>query len=636
MRTRLLLTIAVLTVLTTMATARDVISHSNTNYSLGKPRTVATPIYRINSSTSNVRNKIKIENLTNNSDLTRAFIKASKILSDALSVGIFEDFPLSVQIMYGEANDFLPDFGSADLLAITTINYVLDNYEVRNPNAMNSDLRRRYELNKLIPSSIANNEYLADTDPSSPDIIIKLNPDVDFYTDTLLNISEYEYDLTTVILRELVTGCGFSSSLKKYSPGINQYELSYKEIASNGLSYPFLFDNYIENDMGVYFSDIDNTTNSIENFLNGKQVYFNNTVELFNDISFGGNLTDVTLSTLNKTMDADDLMTILYPGNIIRTITPKTKSILERLGWNKDITTSLRDNRCDIVIQQTNDNILFPNTSYIFKTNINPYINYGTVQYFGLNLVKSDGDYYELMRDPGIGSFPLNYSTLPNYNWQRDPETGYIIGYVFFRSYNPNYSSWVNASEFFFTGYKKVLLPYKPSEPSLNVYKINTTSTTTDALISYSSQGATSYIINYSTSGNPTQYNIEVPNKEDLKYIIEALPTNRKTTINVTAQNSVGSTNSSTFTIGEDPISTMALIVTKIGTSLKYQFKSGTEYVNDLTINSVNIYDRQGNLKMSVNAGINELFSIASLPPEYYVLRVDVENSTVFSKMFLR
>jgi hypothetical protein len=152
----------------------------------------------------------------------------------------------------------------------------------------------------------------------------------------------------------------------------------------------------------------------------------------------------------------------------------------------------------------------------------------------------------------------------------------------------------------------------------------------------YLSQGATSYKINYSISGDATQYSIDKPNKEDVSYLLKSLSPNRKCSIYVTAKNASGSINSPTVTVGEDPLSAMVLSVTKVGTTLKYQFVQGSQYITNLTINSVNIYDTYGVLKMTVNAGINQTFSIANLPSGYYVLKVDVANSSVFSKIFAK
>jgi hypothetical protein len=453
----------------------------------------------------------------------------------------------------------------------------------------------------------------------------------------------------------MVTGCGFISSIKR-----NEDNLYYKATASNGYEYPFLFDTYLINDKGALFTSVNNNTNSILSFLTGNQIFFNtygsNTATIFNELAFYEGVTNFTARSLNKTFDTNnqDLMTGEFsPGQIIRELTPTTRNILQELGWRTDIITSLRFNRCGIIcmdnsysvdvngVIHTTDNqnetlTLQPNVSYTFTPNINNYIECGETQFFGLQLVKSDGEYYTLSQSSIERLLPVSYSSLPNYEWQRDPATGAIIGYIFFNSHNPNYDSRVNASDFYFSGYRKVLLPYAPTPPVIGVSKMNTTSTTTDALVSYSSQGATNYKINYTTSGDPTQHVINKANKEDLTCLLSSLPTNRKTSIYVTAQNANGSVNSSTVTVGEDPYSSMAIVVTKVGTTLKYQFKQGTQYVTDLTINSAAIYDTSGNFKMTVTAGVNETFSIASLASGYYVLKVDVANSTVFSKIFFK
>ncbi|MFV0391667.1 MAG: T9SS type A sorting domain-containing protein [Paludibacteraceae bacterium] len=597
---------------------------------------MTTPVVKINSISKNRASKIRIENQPQQEQYTPAFIKTARLLAEVIP----EDFPLTVQIMYATASDLPLYTTDDDILAVTTTNFVLNNYGYRNPGTSNPD-RDRSGMNKLIHQALANREYLADTDPSTPDMIIKLNPDIDFYTDTLnTNISEYQFDLTTVILREMVVGCGFVSSIRR--DGSN---LSYTNAVATGYEYPYLFDTYLVNNQGVHFSNVLNNTSSILSFLYLNDVYFNaygeNIASMLNDLSYSDNITDFTTASLNKIFDLDnqELMKFsLYSGDIIRTITPLTKRILQEMGWRNDINTSLHYQSCDIVSTDGSSiTNLFPNVNYTFRPNTPPYLDWGSIQFFGLQLVKLDGEYYTLAQDNfSAGILPVNYASLPDYQWQRDPETGFIIGYIFFKSYNPYYSSWVGTSDYYFTGYKKVLLPNAPSSPIIGVTKTNTTSMTTDALVSYSSQGATSYKINYTTSGGPTQYVIEKANKEDLTCLLNSLPTNRKTTIYVTAQNSSGSSNSSTVTVGALPYSDMTMVITRVSSTLKYRFKSGTQYVTDLTINSAGIYDTNGNFKMNVSAGINETFSIASLTSGIYILKVDVADSTVFSKLFYK
>lgn len=609
--------------------ARDVINCSRTYASFGL-NVSNVPNVRVNSISSATGSRIKIENQTSRDELTPVFKTAAALLAEAIS----DDFPLTIQIKFGEPSEFNSYIGTADLLAITTTNFVWNNFENRNPDTTSPD-RNRNGMSMLIPQSIANREYLSDTDPTTPDMIIKLNPssDIDFYYGNEPDgISDTQYDLVTVILREMVTGCGFTSSLKISRDPITQVTtLSIKDRASNNIEYPYLFDNYVYNNMGVCLSDIENSTNSIFSFLNGNNITFANNT-LFNELLFA-TISDMSLSTLNRTFPQDgtvDLMTpILDCGTVIRKVTPITKSILENLGWKIDL--NLSGYRYNIVNSDDSElNNLYPNTNYTIKTNIPSYIDWGNINYFGLYLVKSDGDFYTLNSDNAkIGKLFINYSTLPNNEWQRDPETGSVIGYIRFSAYN-------DAQQTYYHAFKRVLLAYAPSSAQINVLKINATSSSMDAKIDYLSQGATNYRINYTISGDPTQYYIDKPNKEDVSCVLRSLNPNRKHSIYLTASNVNGSINSQTVTIGEDPASAMALIVTKVGTTLKYQFKLGSEYVTNLVINSVGIYDTNGNLRMTVNAGINQTFSIANLTTGYYVLKVDVANSAVFSKMFMK
>ena len=620
------------------AVARDIVNCSKTYNSFGKKRTSTSTRIKVSSTSSASGAKIKIENQTGIPDYTGAFKKAAKLLAE----GISDDFPLTIQIKLSDDND--PDFstytGTFDFVAITTTNFVLNNFASRNPNTLAPD-RNTSTMDKLIPQAIANREYLADTDPTTPDMVIKLNKNIDFYTDTLnTNISDTQYDLVTVILREMVTGCGFLSSFKMMTDPTTYITTLYnKQIASNNIEYPYSFDTFIKNDEGISFSNVINSTSSISSFLNGNQIFLQGN-ELYNELLISPNdFSSLTLNTLNRTNDLTDLMTSnFFSGNIIRTITPITKSILQTLGWNTDEVPSLRNNKCNI-ISTSGPTItdLNPNTNYTYKTDINQNIDWGGIQFFGLYLVKSNGDFYTLAQDNyNLGVLSINYSTLPNYEWQRDPETGAVIGYIFFTSYNENYSSWVGTDKFYFNGFKKVLLAYAPTSASISATKTNVTTSTMDAKLDYLSQGATSYKINYSISGDATQYSIDKPNKEDVSYLLEGLNPNRKCSIYITAENASGSINSPTVTIGEDPLSAMVLSVTKVGTTLKYRFVQGNQYVTNLTINSVNIYDTNGLLKMTVNAGINQTFSIATLPSGYYVLKVDVANSSVFSKIFAK
>lgn len=621
--------------------ANDFVTSSVTYHSLGSKNPTTTSKVKINSISRSKASKIKIENQTQVNAYTPAFIKAAKLLADAIS----DDFPLTIHIKFGTEADFSGFDGTESLLALTKVNFVLDSYEIRNPNTGG---RNRNGNSMLVPQAIANREYLADTDPSTPDMEIKLNPNIEFnfYTDTLnTNIPDDEYDLVTLVLREMVTGCGFASSFKKQGNNANEVFLSYKNTASNGSAYPTLFDTFVKNHKGVWLTDVPNTTAAIGAFLIQNDLFFGDIYEnqkLFNELSpLSGitNITNLTVNTFNKTFDNTDLMFFDFsPGTIIRSVTPLTKSILEDLGWRIDVVPSLKSINCTIVgYDGAPLTYLQQNTDYIFRIKYKDGIDPGVTWSFRLDLVKSDGEFHTLSgNNSSLYMLPINYSSLPNYEWQRDPETGAVIGYVSFLSHHSGYNGMAGTDDYTVSGFKRVLLHYAPTHTKMNVTKLNVTNTTMDADVSYSSLGATKYKINYTTSGDPTSYSIDIPNKEDISYLLRNLPTNRKTTVSVTAINANGSDTSQTITIGEDPVSSLAMVVTKTGTTIKYQFKRGTEYATDLIINSVYIYDNLGVLKMTVNAGIGETFSIASLPSGYYVLHVDVANATVFSKLFYK
>lgn len=610
--------------------ARDVISYSRTYNSYGLSN-IGTNPEKITSVPTATASKIKIENGTYRHDFTPSFELAAKILAEAIK----DDFPLTIEISFGNSSEFDSDWGTGDHLAITTSRFVLNNYENRNPDTTNP-IRNTEGLDMLIPQSIANREYAADTDPSSPDMTIKLNPNVDFYYGEDANgIAETQYDLVTVILREMVTGCGFASSLSKSGSTLNYLG------NVNGQNYPYLFDSKIFNSNGTQFSSINNSTSGIISFLDGNNIYFGNSTyghQLYNDLLFspGEGVSALTKNTLNRSIDFNstpeniDLMTnFFYSGMVIRKMTPITKSILEEMGWDIDIITG-GTYRYNIINMNNTGFTLSPNTNYTLKTDIPSYADCNQ-QSFTLNLVKSDGEYFLLKQDEyGLGLLTLNYSSLPSYDWQRDPETGFIIGYVSFSGKSSG------TNPVYYTAYKRVLLPYSPSTVAISAAKANTTTTSMEAKVNHLAQGATSYRLNYSAYGETSQYYVDVDKKENVSTVLSNLNPNKKYSIYVTAYNSNGSTNSETVTVGDDIVSQVSMILTKTGTTLKYQFKLGSEYLNNLIINSAAIYDVNGNYRMSVSAGINQYFSISSLSSGIYILKVDVANYKTYSKSFMK
>lgn len=576
---------------------------------------------------------IVIKDETGKPELTPAINLAKKYLGEAIK----EDFPITILIKMGQSTDFSDTYGTYDHLAITTSHYVLNNYENRNPNTLNSSSRLTNNVNTLIPEALANREYLGDTDTDNPDITILLNPQKNFFTaEDYTQIADNQYDLVTVLLREMVTGCGFSSSL--YMSDTDP--LTCMKQASDNIYYPVLFDRGLTNSDNVTFSSINHDDNSIVNiasFLTGKNLFYQGNT-LFNDDAVGNG---ITLNTTNRTYSSSedpnnpDLMTWNYrigKSSVIRKITPKTAAVLNSLGWNIDLITGSSANY-PIVNTNGTGFTIYPGQNYSFSGNITGMYDYNLNQ-FDLVLVKYNGDHYTYKTGyPMFNILTLTYNTseLPaGEEWQRDPETGYIIGYI-----KLNGTGQSGSINYYITGFQRVLLALSPLKVKIAATKQNETTTSMDANVVYDSNGATQYKINYSAYGEASGNIITVNNKQQVAYILSSLNPTKRYSVYVQGINNSGTATSETLTIGST-YTTASCVFTKTGTDAKYQIKVGETIMDDLVINSAGIYNTSGVLKMTVPTVPNQYFSIASLPSGAYVLKVVVKDYGLCSKTFLR
>lgn len=634
----LLLCISCLGFFTSMA-ARDVISSTRVSNSYGisipSQNSINRAFYAPVSSAVN----ITIKDETSNPELLPAINLAKQYLGEVIK----EDFPITILIKYGTIADFSGTYGTAELLAITTSHYVLNNFENRNPSTQNSNDRLTGGEDTLIPEALANRQYLGDTDPSSEDITILLHPQIPFFTGTdYTQISESEYDLVTVLLREMVTGCGFASSFTFSESPL----FSSMKQASNSVYYPVLFDRGLYNNDNFYFNTIPHDENNelnIHLFLLGKSLYFDGSL-LYNDVSSEEIQNGITLNTTNRTYDPNedpnnpDLMTWNYrigKSSVIRKITPKTAAILNNLGWDIDIATGYSSAFLKIINKENSGFIIYPGQYYNFEGQIpTGSSTIYDIMSFSLELVKKNGDHYVYETGvPYINLLPINYniSDLPaNEEWQRDPETGYIIGYL-----KLNGMCYSNGITSVLSGLQRVLLPLSPLNVSIAATKQNVAATSMDAKVTYDSSGATSYNINYIAYGSASGNTITVSNKEQVAYILSNLDPTKRYSIYVKAINSAGSATSETVTIGS-VYTTASCVFTKTGTTAKYQIKVGETIMNDLVVTSAAIYNSSGVLKMNVTTTPNESFSIASLTSGVYILKVMVKDYGQCSKIFLR
>lgn len=584
---------------------------------------------------------ITVKNETGNPDLKDAINLAKKYLGDVIK----EDFPITILIKYGakqgvngsEQDDFSDLFGTYDHLAITTSHYVLNNYSNRNPNTRSSFVRYSNESNTLMPEALANREYLGDTDPFNDDIVILLNPDKNFYLgEDPDQISANQYDLVTVLLREMITGCGFASSLSMS----DMLPSSMRE-ASDNVFYPVLFDRKLKNSDNIYFSSIERNEYNIENiygFLYEKDLFYAGNRIFRDDIDTDG----LTMNTTNRTFDPNedpnnpDLMTCNYrigKSSVIRKITPKTVSVLNNLGWDIDVVTGQNSAHYPIVNNNSTGFILNPGQSYSFSGSITGMYDYN-LSSFDLVLVQKDGEHYTYKTGyPSFNLLPVTYnvSELPaNEEWQRDPETGHIIGYLQF--YGTGQSGGINYA---IDGFQRVLLPLNPLKVNIAATKQNVTTSSMDAKVVYNSNGATQYTINYSIFGEATNNAISVNDKDQVAYILSNLNPAKRYSVYVQATNLAGSAASETVTIGSTYTSA-SCVLTKNGNNIKYQIKVGETIMDDLVINSAGIYNTSGILKMTLPNSANQYYSIASLPAGVYVLKVEVKDYGLCGKTFIK
>jgi len=612
---------------------RTIISSKRTCNSYGIPVLPQGTVSRVCYAPAATALNITIKDETGKPELSTAINLAKKYLGEVIK----EDFPITILIQMGAESDFSGAYGTSDHLAITTSHYVLNNYENRNPNTLNSYSRLINNTNTLIPEALANREYLGDTDPYNPDITIILNPNKPFFTgEDYTQISDNQYDLVTVLLREMVTGCGFASSLYMS----DTEPLSSMKQASDNLYYPVLFDRGLINSNNVDFSSINHDENSLDNiasFLTGKNLFFRGN-ELFNDDVVGNG---ISLNTTNRTYTTSedpnnpDLMTSNYrigKSSVIRKITPKTAAVLNSIGWDIDIITGSSAN-FPIVNNNGTGFTINQGQYYSFRGNITGMYDYN-LNLFNLVLVRSNGDHYTYKTGyPMMNFLPLNYSIseLPaNEEWQRDPETGYIIGYI-----ELNGTGQSGSINYYITGFQRVLLALSPLTVKIAATKQNVTTTSMDANVVYDSNGATQYKINYSAYGEASGNIITVNNKQQLAYILSSLNPAKRYSVYVQGINDSGSVNSETVTIGST-YTTASCVFTKTGTDAKYQIKIGETIMDDLVITSAGIYNSSGVLKMTLPTVSNQYFSIASLPTGVYILKVIVKDYGLCSKTFLK
>lgn len=288
---------------------------------------------------------------------------------------------------------------------------------------------------------------------------------------------------------------------------------------------------------------------------------------------------------------------------------------------DEPIETKLQIDAPKQIIEQT----IKPDTGYTFSVATKKV--YNSVS-FSADLMKTDGTKFNIVHSTE-SSLILKYSidSLPDELWKRGgKDNTHIVGQISFSGKLDNSLDTANYN---------FLIPLKPNKPQLILVDTTMKGDTMTAKINFRADGATRYRIQYFAYGESAQWGITLNNKVDTSYTFTNLRA-KKYSVFVTADNEYGSSESDDLVFGKELDSQLAMVLTKVGTNLKYRFKLGTEYVENFSISGVNIYDLNNEHKMTVSAGINQNFSVEELTTGMYILSVEVENDKIYSKTFLR
>ncbi len=296
-------------------------------------------------------------------------------------------------------------------------------------------------------------------------------------------------------------------------------------------------------------------------------------------------------------------------------------AILFGCKTDEPIETKLQIDAPKQIVNQT----IKPDTSYTFSVSTKK--TYNSVS-FSADLLKSDGTKFNISQS-NESSLILKYcsDSLPDDLWKRGgKDNTHIVGQI---SFSGNLNNSLDTANYNF------LIPFKPNKPQLILVDTTMKGDTMTAKINFHADGATRYRIQYFAYGESAQWGIAINDKADTSYTFTNLK-QKKYSVFVTADNEYGSSESDDLVFGKELVSQLAMVLTKVGTNLKYRFKLGTEYVENLSISGVNIYDLNNEHKMTISAGVNQNFSVEELTTGMYILSVEVENDKIYSKAFLR
>ncbi len=255
--------------------------------------------------------------------------------------------------------------------------------------------------------------------------------------------------------------------------------------------------------------------------------------------------------------------------------------------------------------------------------------SYHTCRSFVLDLVKKSGEHYTYKKVDRVNLLSITYNPndLPsNEEWQTDPKTGYIIGYI-------KYNGVDKSSNYNLIGVVKVLF----SKPNNKQAKENAFNNQFDLKLNYEVVGATKNIIRYSRYGSSMIHQVQDDEKRQLFKVIEELDKNEKYSVSIKAINYSGVFNDKTFDVG-NMVYPLGMVVRRNGNNIKYRFKLKDKFVDDkVTILDAGIYNTRGVKIQSLPKIPNCYHKLNKLTRGVYVIKVTVRGyGTSASGFFYR
>lgn len=604
----------------------------------------------VQSDANNVKSNIRCRNATNAITLNQLSISNQSMLEDVIEEArrIFtnelqdasnsmKNFNINYSVKIGENNDFssqnqVPELCKVQIKYVTLINE-FDQY-VRQPELF-------LYPQTAIPSALAKYYDLQNSDiADSIDFSIVLNPYMfnsdavhKFYLGVDGNPNYDEYDLLTILLRGIAEGCGFHSEIKQYNNSL------FIRFPISSEYYLSIFDSYlmyIDEDTWwktslaqVLYNIPRNLEDSVLNeFLSGHAIYINN-YKLQNEMEYQQPLQwssdNLQVFHIDDEMSGDTLelkSSMIMPGEVIHAFTPKTKRVLNYLGWNFYFPTG------------GGPTVVLPSIS--MSDTIRPEQDNSAVVSNGnwgklvIKVARDDG-YMTLLNTSTISNvtniFNFSNDSISLNNLIRDKETGYAMVDAIYTDYQTNQ-----------TATEQSLLAIAPEIPRVQIdtiFDIENDDLYRANLSFYAKGAAKGYEVHCVGLLDNVNYHISLPQQTRNFQIPTDLDTMYTYRIEVKAKNNAGSTSYVSYLYGTQNGQNFTVLPQVYNNSTLHYSVMYNNHVVDVPATDIRILNTSGILIMTGTPYQNDI-DISSLVRGYYILSITLDTGNTINVLFLK